>query len=202
MKTPPIEESTKRKMKQRENSGWNDKRPEQWGLRTLNLGFVPGVFSKSSEGDPRRTQGDLKAVMGNGLIVSSHNFQPKGHKCAKWHMLLPPEMHINENLYCTTFIYNSVKFRSVAQSCLTLCDPTACSTPGLPVRHQLPELTQAHVHWDGDAIQPSHPVVPFSPRLQSFLVSGSFPMSQFFPSGGQSTGVSDPILSLGLSPLN
>ena len=45
---------------------------------------------------------------------------------------------------------------SVAQSCLTLCDPMNCSTPGLPVHHQLPESTQTHVHWVGDAIQPSH----------------------------------------------
>ena len=52
---------------------------------------------------------------------------------------------------------NSVQFNSVAQSCPTLCDPMNCSTPGLPVYHQLPESTQTHVHWVGDAIQPSHP---------------------------------------------
>ena len=49
------------------------------------------------------------------------------------------------------------QFRSVAQSCLTLCDPVDCSTPGLPV-HQLPEFTQTCVHWVSDAIQPSHPL--------------------------------------------
>ena len=48
------------------------------------------------------------------------------------------------------------QFSSVAQSCLTLCDPMDCSTPGLPVHHQLPEFTQTHVHWVGDAIQSSH----------------------------------------------
>ena len=69
------------------------------------------------------------------------------------------------------------KLFSVTQSCPTLCDPTDCSTPGLPVHHQLPELTQTHVHQVSDAIQTSHPVVPFSSRLQSFPVSGSFPMS-------------------------
>ena len=78
----------------------------------------------------------------------------------------------------------------VAQSCLTLWDPMGCSTPGLPVHHQLPEFTQTHVHWVGDAIQLSQPVVPFSSHLQSFLASGSFQMSQFFASGGQSIGVS------------
>ena len=44
----------------------------------------------------------------------------------------------------------------VAQSCLTLCDPMNCTTPWLPVHHQLPEFTQTHVHWVADAIQPSH----------------------------------------------
>ena len=40
----------------------------------------------------------------------------------------------------------SVQFSSVAQSCVTLCDPMDCSTPGLPVHHQLPEFTQTHAH--------------------------------------------------------
>ena len=52
---------------------------------------------------------------------------------------------------------------SVAQSCPTLCDPMDCSTPGLPVHHQLPEFTQTHVHWVSDAIQPSHPLLSPSP---------------------------------------
>ena len=50
----------------------------------------------------------------------------------------------------------SVQFSSVSQSCPTLCDPMNHSVPGLPVHHQLPEFTQTHVHWVGDAIQPSH----------------------------------------------
>ena len=77
-----------------------------------------------------------------------------------------------------------VQFRSVAQSCLTLHDPMDHSTPVFSVHHQLPEFTQTHVHWVSDAIQPS-----FSFHLQSFPASGSFPMSQFFASGGQSIGV-------------
>ena len=59
---------------------------------------------------------------------------------------------------------NSVQFGSVAQSCPTLCNPMNCSTPGLPVHHQLPEFTQTHVHRVGDAIRPSHPLSsPFLP---------------------------------------
>ena len=79
---------------------------------------------------------------------------------------------------------------SIPQSCLTLCDPMNRSTLGLPVHHQLSESTQTHVHRVDDAIQPSHPVVPFSSCLQSFPASGSFPMSQLFTAGSQSIGVS------------
>ena len=77
---------------------------------------------------------------------------------------------------------SSVQFSPVAQLYPTLCDPMNRSMPGLPIHHQLPESTQTHVHWVGDAIQPSHPVVPFSSGLQSFLASGSFQMSQLFES--------------------
>ena len=68
-----------------------------------------------------------------------------------------------------------------------------CSMPGLPVHHQLPEITQTHVHWVSDAIQLFHPVIPFS-HLQSFPASRSFPMSQLFTSGGQSIETSSWVL--------
>ena len=55
------------------------------------------------------------------------------------------------------------EFSSVAQLCQTLCDPMDCSTPGLPVHHQLPEFTQTHVHRVRDAIQPTHPLSSPSP---------------------------------------
>ena len=59
-----------------------------------------------------------------------------------------------------------VQFSSAAQSCVTLCNPMGCSTPGLPVHHQLPELAQTHVERVSDAIQPSHPLLsPSSPAL-------------------------------------
>ena len=84
-----------------------------------------------------------------------------------------------------------LQFSSVAQSCLTLCDPMNCSTPGLPVHHQLPECTQIHIHSVSDAIQPSHPlVIPFSSCPQSLSASKPFPVSQLFAWGGQSIGVS------------
>ena len=65
-----------------------------------------------------------------------------------------------------TKIETVIQFSSVTQSCPTLCDPMNCSTPGLPVHHQLPEFTQTHVHWVSDAIQPSHPLLfPSPPTL-------------------------------------
>ena len=67
-------------------------------------------------------------------------------------------MKINEHV--TKY---SLQFSSVAQLCPTLCDPMNCSTPGLPVHHQLPEFTQTHVHQVRDAIQPSHPLSSPSP---------------------------------------
>ena len=62
---------------------------------------------------------------------------------------------------------DSVQFSSVAQSCLTLCNPMNRSTPGLPVHHQPPEFTQTHIHRVGDAIQPSHPLSSPSPPAPS-----------------------------------
>ena len=61
------------------------------------------------------------------------------------------------------FTYHYIQFSSVAQSCLNLCNLMNHSTPGLPVYHQLPEFNQTHVHWVGDANQPSHPLSPLSP---------------------------------------
>ena len=69
----------------------------------------------------------------------------------------------------------SVQFSSVAQLCPTLWDPMNCSTPGLPVHHQLPEPTQTHVHWVSDAIQRSHPMLsPSSPALSLSQHQGLF----------------------------
>ena len=96
-------------------------------------------------------------------------------------------------------IKKAVQFSSVAQSCLTLCDPMNRSTPGLPLHHQLLELTQTQVRlsqWCHPTI--SFSVIPFS-CLQSFPASGSFQMIQFFTSSGQSIGVS---ASASVLPMN
>ena len=74
---------------------------------------------------------------------------------------------------------------SVAQSCLTLCDPMDCSTPGLPGHHQLPEFTQTHVHWVGDAIQhlilccPLLLLSPIPPSIRVFSNESTLLIIQF-----------------------
>ena len=84
--------------------------------------------------------------------------------------------------YTVTDNYN-IQFSSVTQSCLTLCDPMNRSTPGLPVHHQLSELTQTHVHWVGDAIQPSHPLS--SPSPPAFHLSQHQGLFQWISSSHQ-----------------
>ena len=64
---------------------------------------------------------------------------------------------------------SSVQFSSVTQSCPTFCYPMDRSTPVLPVHHQPQKFTQTHVHWAGDAIQPSHPLL--SPSPPAFTLS-------------------------------
>ena len=66
-------------------------------------------------------------------------------------------------------------FSSVTQSCLTLCDPMDCSTPGFPIHHQLPELAQTHVHQVSDTIQPSHRLSPL------LLLTSIFSSIRVFP---------------------
>ena len=76
-------------------------------------------------------------------------------------------------LYAKSCVF-LVQFSS-AQLCLTLCDPVDCSMPGFPVHHQLLELTQTHVHWVSDAIQPSHPLsFPFPPAFTFSQHQGLF----------------------------
>ena len=95
---------------------------------------------------------------------------------------------------CYTAGFCSIQFGSVAQSCPTLCDPMDCSTPGLPVHHQLPEFTQTNVMmaW---LMSSSHLILcsTFFSRLQSFQ------MCQFFAAGDQSIGVS---ASASVLPMN
>ena len=89
------------------------------------------------------------------LLTSGQNDRKKG-----WFLL-----HCNQ--FKSLHLAYTLSVSSVAQSCLTLCDPMNRSTPGLPVHHQLPEFTQTHVHRVGDTIQPSHPLSSPSPPAPS-----------------------------------
>ena len=127
-----------------------------------------------------------------------------GHSQASLHQFLLRSLNLSPGSWCTQgsvcalqvsisqscISSGTSQFSSVTQSCLTLCYPMNCSTPGLPVSHQLLEFTQTHVQWVGDAIKPSDLLFPWSSCLQTFQTSGSFLMSQLFAWGGQSTGVS------------
>ena len=97
------------------------------------------------------------------------------------------------------FSTNLCCFCSVTKRCLTLCSPIDCSMPGFPVLLCLLELSQTHIHWLDDAIQPSHPLCPLLLLLlQSFPASRSFPMSQLFASGGPSIGASVSVLPVNI----
>ena len=82
-------------------------------------------------------------------------------------------LFVNKSSYSQSYGFSSCS--SVAQSCPTLCNPMDCSTPGFPVPHHLPELAQTHVHWVGDAIQPSCPLLtPSAPALYVSQHQGLF----------------------------
>ena len=107
-----------------------------------------------------------------------------------------PDWEVVQNLFLKIA---SFAVCSVTQLCLILCDPMDCSTPGFPVLHY-PSGVCSHSSslnrwW---YLTTSYSVISFSFRLQSFPASGSFPMSQFFASGGQSIGVSASVLLMNI----
>ena len=106
-----------------------------------------------------------KCSIGHRTGKDQFSFQPQRNT-------MPKNAQTTAQLHSSHTLVSSVQFSSVAQSCPTLCDPTNCSTPGLPVNHQLPEFTQTHVHQVGDAISSS--VIPFSSCPQSLPASESF----------------------------
>ena len=89
------------------------------------------------------------------------------YSVCKWYCFRRHDLVVCKNTLIARGFYHSsfssVQFSSVAQLCLILCDPMDCSTPGLPVHHQLTVFTQTRVHWVSDAIQPSHPLLAPSP---------------------------------------
>ena len=114
----------------------------------------------------------------------------------RWLWVTPTAFKIKSKLLSLA----SVQFSSVAQLCPTLCDPMNHSTPGLPVDHQLLEVTQTHVHWVGDAIQPSHPLSsPSPPAFNLSQNQGLFKWVSFLHQVAKSIGVS---ASASVLPMN
>ena len=102
------------------------------------------------------------------------------------------------HLFSYSFIY-STDLHWHPIKCQEPPEAMNCGTPGFPVLHYLPEFAQTHVQWVGDAIQPSHPLLPPSPPALSLSQNQSFPMSRLFVSGGQSIAAS---ASASVLPMN
>ena len=130
----------------------------------------------------------------------------KGHLTEQSFFLQSESSELSEwqswgtNFFVHIIFYFYAQFSSVAQSCLTLCKSMYRSMRGFPVHQQLLDLVQTHVHWGSDAIQSSHSMLsPSPPTFCLSQPSGSFQMSQFFASGGQSIGVSASVSVLPVS---
>ena len=133
------------------------------------------------------------------LFLTNTLSLPVQGKCHLWTEFFPGVAAMPASPFILVSFY-AKQFSPVTQSCPTLCDPLDYSMPGFPIYHQLPELAQTHVCRVSDAILPiSSSVIPFSSCLQYFPASGSFQMSQFFASGGQSIGAS---ASASVLPMN
>ena len=104
--------------------------------------------------------------------------------------------------HCRQILYNCTIWEALCYFVQSLSHIQLFSSPqqaNFPVPHYIPEFAQTYVHWVGNGIQPSHPLLPPSPCPQSFPASGSFPMSQLFTSAGQNIGVS---ASTSVLPMN
>ena len=108
-------------------------------------------------------ESEVKRRVSTRIRPSRENWSWRRGTLGGWGQTYPKCSH-----FSSVIVANDVEknFSSVAQLCLTLCNPMNCSTSGLPVHHQLPEFTQTHVHQVRDAIQLSHPLLaPFPPAL-------------------------------------
>ena len=159
------------------------------------------TFSGGSRGESVPCFFWLLVVAGNpcAVVALLQSLPPSSH-CLLLFFLFLSLIRISVMAFRAHLVpFPSVQFSSVAQSCLTLCDPMNCSTLGLPVHHQLLEFTQTHVHWVGDAIQPSHVLLSRSPP--AFNLSQHQGLFQWVSSShpGQSIGVS---ASTSVLPMN
>ena len=143
---------------------------------SYNYGQVLNHSSRKSGIGPSKAPKDYLLNWESEKATPSESFLPvqrcihlwNFHGHIAWNTLHQQKMAQVEKRYSHSRALLQIKicqFSSVAQSRLTLCNPMDCSTPGLPIHHQLPEFTQTHVHWVGDTIQPSHPLLSPSPPI-------------------------------------
>ena len=105
----------------------------------------------------------LRAIY-TSILICGNTYCPKLRtKYSIQTMICIYKVKILLHVLSLIFLFFSVQFSSVTQSCSTLCEPMDSSMAGFPVHHQLLELTQTHVHWVSEAIQPSHALSPHSP---------------------------------------
>ena len=119
---------------------------------------------------------------------TSKENEPQRQVCSvpyfpEWKLGPMSECEFNLVVHKNHFLMKLIRTENVWNYCAsvqshsrqTLCNPMDCSTPGLPVHHQLPKFTQIHVHWVSDAIQPSHPLsCPFPPTFKLSQHQGLF----------------------------
>ena len=151
-------------------------------------GSIPGLGRSPGEvkGYPLQYSGLESQRVENDWVTFTFAFWSHG-----WHIVSARYPCCEVSPHVHTVLWKEVTelcCYSVAQSCPTVCDPMNCSMPGLPVLHYLLEFAHTHSRWCYPTISSS--VIQFSSYLQSFPATGSFPMSWFSVSGGQSIGAS------------
>ena len=133
------------------------------------VGLRKHHMNKTSGGDGIPVE--LFQILKDDAVKVVHSICQQIWKTQQWpqdwkrSVFIPMPKNVQTTTQLHSSQFSSVQFSSVAQSCPTLCDPMNCSTPDLPVHHQLPEFTQTHIHQVSDAIQPSQPLSSPSPPV-------------------------------------
>ena len=150
-------------------------------LNILPLKTCLGIFPSGSAGKESTCNagdtGDVGSIPGLGRSPGGGSGNHLQYSCLEnsmdrgaWWAMVRGSQRVRQDWVtnaktCFMAVWYFLCCRSVTQSCPTLCDPMNCSTPGFSVLHQLPELSQTHVHRVSDAIQASHPLSSPSPAF-------------------------------------